>query len=195
MRWPPSYVQFETAGTDCSLHHIAQTRIPYQTGARLFSSTGGEHERQGVDKQCRARGTLSGWATRKMLRMRSICSSQAMFRKTMSISQVNPTHQKPSSFSPFVATHNSAVVAHVFGSVANWRTEGQDQMLLLLAGATIHGFRATCNCLARKQQVSRHRSDRLSVLRGRINRAPAMRRSLTSRRRLTRYDRWSVKLV
>ena len=58
------------AGTDCSLHHIAKTRLPYQTGGRLFSGTGREHESQSSDKQCEARGTLGWRATRKMLRMR-----------------------------------------------------------------------------------------------------------------------------
>ena len=91
--------------------------------------------------------------------------------------------------------HKSAVMAKVFGSVTSWRTEGQDQMLLLLGDTLIHGFRATCNCLATKQQVSRQRTERLSVPRGGVNRAPAMRRSLMSRRRLTRYDLWSAKQV
>ena len=148
-------MQFETAGAGCSLHHIAQTRLPYQTGGGLLSDTGGEHESQIVDKQCRERGPLGGWATRKLLR------SPVRFR-----------HLSP-----------------------RWKTEGQDQMLLLLDDTLIHDFRAACNCLARKQQAPRQRIERLSGPRGGVNRAPAMRRSLMSRRRLTRYDRWRAKLV
>ena len=73
--------------------------------------------------------------------------------------------------------------------------EGQDQTLLLLGDTTIHGFRAMCNCLAKKQQVSRQRIESLSVPRGGVNIAPAMRRSLMSRRRLPRYASWSANLI
>ena len=68
--------------------------------------------------------------------------------QTMSTSRVIPTHKKPSSFSPCV-TIPTQICSHgqVFGSVTSWRTEGQDQMLLLLDDTIIHGFRATCNCL------------------------------------------------
>ena len=51
VRWPPSYVQCETAGTESSL----QTRLPYQTEGALFSGTGGEHESQSVDKTVQGR--------------------------------------------------------------------------------------------------------------------------------------------
>ena len=75
----------------------------------MFSGTGGEHESKCVDKQCGLCGTLGGWATRTMLRMRERTTAtfrcQAMFCKTMSVSRVNPTHWRPSSFSPFVNIH------------------------------------------------------------------------------------------
>ena len=190
-------MQFETAGAGCSLHHIAQTRLPYQTGGGLVSDTGGEHESQIVDKQCRERGPLGGWATRKLLRMRerttATFSCQAFFLTKRCRSRVYPTHEKPSSF--FAICRHTPQRSVVHGSMTSWKTEGQDQMLLLLDDTLIHDFRAACNCLARKQQVSRQRIERLSGPRGGVNRAPAMRRSLMSRRRLTRYDRWRAKLV
>ena len=64
VKWPPSCVQFETAGTDCSLHHIAQTRIPYQPGKGLFSDTGGEHETKASTNSCRCTWN-SGWVGNK----------------------------------------------------------------------------------------------------------------------------------
>ena len=80
-------------------------------------------------------------------------------------------------------------MAQVFGNVTSWRTGGQNQILLLLDAKIIHVLRALCNCLAGKQQVSRQRIGRLSVPRGGVNSAPAMRRLLMSRRRLTRHAR------
>ena len=69
--------------TNCAPHHIAQTRIPYQSAAGLFFGTGGEHESLSVDEQCSVRGTLGGRATRKMLRKQDGTNStfrcQAMF--------------------------------------------------------------------------------------------------------------------
>ena len=156
-------MQFETAGAGCSLHHIAQTRLPYQTGGGLFSDTGGEHESQIVDKQCRERGTLGGWATRKLLRMRErttatfCCQAFFLTKRCRSLESIQPM-RSPVRFrhlSPH--PHRSVVMAQVFGSMTSWKTEGQDQMLLLLDDTTIHDFRAACNCLARKQQVSRQR--------------------------------------
>ena len=65
-------------------------------------------------------------------------------------------------------------MAQVFDSVDRWTTEGHDQMLLLLDDAKIHGFRASCNILARKLLVSMQKNETLSVPRGGVNRAPAM---------------------
>ena len=51
----------------------------------------------------------------------------------------------------YPSPHKPVVMVQVFDSVIRWRTEGHDQMLLLVDDAIIHGFRATCNCLARDE--------------------------------------------
>ena len=55
--------------------------------------------------------------------------------------------------SPF--PRKSLVMAQVFGSVDRGRTEGHDQILLVLDDAIIHGFRETCNCLANVKASNR----------------------------------------
>ena len=77
----------------------------------------------------------------------------------------SPVHFRHVSSYP----QKTAVMAHVFDSVNSWRTEGHDQILLLHDDPKIHGFQATCSCLAKKQQVSRHRTEKLSVPRGGVN--------------------------
>ena len=86
-------------------------------------------------------------------------------------------------------------MAQVFDNVNRWTAEGDDQMLLLLDDTIIHGFRGTCNCLARKQLVARHRTERTVRASWRSQQSACNATNLMSRRRLTRRDRSNVKIV
>ena len=81
--------------------------------------------------------------------------------------------------------YTSVVIAHVFDSVNSWKTEGLDQMLLVLDETIIQVVQASV-------QPSGKETMSLMASNGR---APAQRRSLMSRRRLTPYDGWSVTLA
>ena len=172
-------MQFKTAGIDCSQHHIAQTRLPYQTGVGLFSGTGGEHESQSVDKHCKVRGTQGAQAERKMLRMREdyICrlslSSNILQNEVDHLESIQPM-RSPVRFrhlSPY--PHKSVVMAQVIGSATSWKTQKNDQNVAGASRFFYPRFRATVCRLNNKCQ---ERIGRLSVPRGGVNRAPAKRR-------------------
>ena len=105
---------FVRAVRDCKNRLRATPHRPNQNPVsdwrRAVLWHGGEHESQSVDKQCTVRGTLGGWATRKMLQMRD--RATATFRcQTMPISRVNPTHEPPRTLSPCVA-QNAQTCSH-----------------------------------------------------------------------------------
>ena len=84
---------------------------------------------------------------------------------------------------------------YVFDRAIKWRTEGEEQMLLLLELTMIQGLRPASICPAKKQEVSRHRIDDRQSSHCLVSESTECLQFddlVLWRRTLTRYDPWSV---
>ena len=152
-----------------SLEEGCSPALVETTKAKLWSNSAGyvEHWVGGQREKC---------FEREKEHVPPFVAKQCFSKRCRSLESIH-TMRRPVRFrhlSPH--PHKSVVMAQVFHS-DGWKTDGHDQTLLLLDDAITHGFLAECNCLARKQQVSRRLQCEMS------------------RRSLTRCARWSVKFV
>ena len=103
------------------------------------------HECQCVDKQCRVRGTLGGGQRVKSFenakdQFAIFVVVQCIAARCRTLESLHPMRRSVRLRRVSSYQHKSEVMAHVFDGAIKWRTEGQEQMVLLLELTVIQGF-------------------------------------------------------